>query len=212
MACQGGRYADNTSSQGLLLKTKNLFSVAGKRLPVVMTVMAREVNKGSLSIHCGHTDFYAVRNAGGQLMSEDNQVHDARRPWPSRSASQAGNVAHHGYWLRLHQEPRHREYQGALRSWSITSGPPTGSTSPTSSTAPLPAPSPHGPDHEGQVAQDLAYQAGLHDRHEQYEQDLGHQPQGGGLLPHRRRRHGGGHPGLRRRRHQGRGGLLPACR
>ena len=49
MACQGGRYVDNTSSQGLVLKTKNLFSVAGKRLPVVMTVMAREVNKGSLS-------------------------------------------------------------------------------------------------------------------------------------------------------------------
>ena len=78
MACQGGRYADNTSSQGLLLKTKNLFSVAGKRLPVVMTVMAREVNKGSLSIHCGHTDFYAVRNAGwAQLVTGDNQeLHD----------------------------------------------------------------------------------------------------------------------------------------
>ncbi len=78
MAVQGGRYADNTSSQGLLLKTKNLFSVAGKRLPVVMTVMAREVNKGSLSIHCGHTDFYAVRNTGwAQLVSEDNQeLHD----------------------------------------------------------------------------------------------------------------------------------------
>ncbi|MDP3181996.1 MAG: 2-oxoacid:acceptor oxidoreductase family protein [Desulfobaccales bacterium] len=74
MACQGGRYVDNTSSQGLLLKTKNLFSVAGKRLPVVMSVMAREVNKGSLSIHCGHTDFYAVRNAGwAQLVSQDNQ-------------------------------------------------------------------------------------------------------------------------------------------
>jgi len=78
MACQGGRYADNTSSQGLLLKTKNLFSVAGKRLPVVMTVMTREVNKGSLSIHCGHTDFYAVRNTGwAQLVSENNQeLHD----------------------------------------------------------------------------------------------------------------------------------------
>ncbi len=78
MACQGGRYVDNTSSQGLVLKTKNLFSVAGKRLPVVMTVMAREVNKGSLSIHCGHTDFYAVRNAGwAQLVSENNQeLHD----------------------------------------------------------------------------------------------------------------------------------------
>ncbi len=78
MASQGGRYVDNTSSQGLLLKTKNLFSVAGKRLPVVMSVMAREVNKGSLSIHCGHTDFYAVRNAGwAQLVSQDNQeLHD----------------------------------------------------------------------------------------------------------------------------------------
>ncbi|OPX20222.1 MAG: hypothetical protein BZ151_04915 [Desulfobacca sp. 4484_104] len=74
MAVQGGRYVDNTSSQGLLLKTKNLFSVAGKRLPVIMTVMSREVNKGSLSIHCGHTDFYAVRNAGwAQLVSGDNQ-------------------------------------------------------------------------------------------------------------------------------------------
>lgn len=78
MACQGGRYVDNTSSQGLVLKTKNLFSVAGKRLPVVMTVQAREVNKGSLSIHCGHTDFYGVRNTGwAQLVSGDNQeLHD----------------------------------------------------------------------------------------------------------------------------------------
>jgi pyruvate-ferredoxin/flavodoxin oxidoreductase len=78
MASQGGRYVDNSSSQGLVLKTKNLFSVAGKRLPVIMTIMAREVNKGSLSIHGGHTDFYAVRNAGwSQLVSENNQeLHD----------------------------------------------------------------------------------------------------------------------------------------
>jgi len=78
MACQGGRYVDNSSSQGLVLKTKNLFSVAGKRLPVVMTIMAREVNKGSLSIHCGHTDFYGVRNTGWvQLVAGDNQeLHD----------------------------------------------------------------------------------------------------------------------------------------
>jgi pyruvate-ferredoxin/flavodoxin oxidoreductase len=78
MASQGGRYVDNSSSQGLVLKTKNLLSVAGKRLPVVMSVMAREVNKGSLSIHCGHTDFYTVRNVGwAQLVSGDNQeLHD----------------------------------------------------------------------------------------------------------------------------------------
>ncbi|MDR3568201.1 MAG: 2-oxoacid:acceptor oxidoreductase family protein [Syntrophobacteraceae bacterium] len=78
MATQGGRYVDNSSSQGLILKTKNLFSVAGKRLPVVMNIAAREVNKGSLSIHCGHADFYGVRNAGwAQLVSCDNQeLHD----------------------------------------------------------------------------------------------------------------------------------------
>ena len=78
MASQGGRYVDNSSSQGLVLKTKNLFSVAGKRLPVIMTIMAREVNKGSLSIHCGHNDFYGVRNTGwAQLIAGDNQeLHD----------------------------------------------------------------------------------------------------------------------------------------
>ena len=78
MASQGGRYVDNSSSQGLVLKTKNLFSVAGKRLPVIMSVMAREVNKGSLSIHCGHNDFYGVRNVGwAQLVAGDNQeLHD----------------------------------------------------------------------------------------------------------------------------------------
>ncbi|UCD32462.1 MAG: 2-oxoacid:acceptor oxidoreductase family protein, partial [Desulfobacterales bacterium] len=78
MASQGGRYADNSSSQGLVLKTKNLFSVAGKRLPVIMSVMAREVNKGSLSIHCGHDDFYGVRNTGWvQMVAGDNQeLHD----------------------------------------------------------------------------------------------------------------------------------------
>jgi pyruvate-ferredoxin/flavodoxin oxidoreductase len=78
MASQGGRYVDNSSSQGLVLKTKNLFSVAGKRLPVIMSIMAREVNKGSLSIHGGHTDFYGVRNTGwAQLVSCDNQeLHD----------------------------------------------------------------------------------------------------------------------------------------
>ena len=59
-ASQGGRYVDSTSSQGLVLKTKNLFSVTGKRLPVVMSVMAREVNKGSLSFHCVYGVFQPV--------------------------------------------------------------------------------------------------------------------------------------------------------
>ncbi len=73
-ASQGGRYADNTSSQGLTYKYKNMYSVAGKRLPVVMTMQTRELNKGGLSIHNGHVDLYAARGAGWlQFMSADNQ-------------------------------------------------------------------------------------------------------------------------------------------
>ncbi|MBN2808762.1 MAG: hypothetical protein JXR80_04640, partial [Deltaproteobacteria bacterium] len=73
-ASQGGRYADNTSSQGLTYKYKNMYSVAGKRLPVVMTMQTRELNKGGLSIHNGHADLYAARGSGWlQFMSADNQ-------------------------------------------------------------------------------------------------------------------------------------------
>ncbi len=73
-ASQGGRFADNTSSQGLSYKIKNMFSVAGKRLPVLMTLQTREVNKGSLSIHNSHTDLYAARGTGWVLlMSSNNQ-------------------------------------------------------------------------------------------------------------------------------------------
>ena len=73
-ASQGGRYADNTSSQGLTYKIKNMYSVAGKRLPTLMTMQTRELNKGSLSIHNGHADLYAARGTGWlQFMSADNQ-------------------------------------------------------------------------------------------------------------------------------------------
>jgi TPP-dependent indolepyruvate ferredoxin oxidoreductase alpha subunit len=109
MASQGGRYVDNTSSQGLLLKTKNLFSVAGKRLPVVMTVMAREVNKGSLSIHCGHTDFYAVRNSGwAQLVSANNQeLHELLPIAFKVSELRQVMLPVHGHRRRFHQKPCH---------------------------------------------------------------------------------------------------------
>ncbi|MFH1596759.1 MAG: 2-oxoacid:acceptor oxidoreductase family protein [Pseudomonadota bacterium] len=161
MACQGGRYVDNTSSQGLLLKTKNLFSVAGKRLPVVMTVMAREVNKGSLSIHCGHTDFYAVRNAGwAELVSQDNQeLHEllpvAFKVSELREVMLPTMVIGDGF-IKSHALENLRELSDAFLEYFI--GPPnrlyqpnfehgtlTGTFTDTDLTM------------EGQVAQDLAY-------------------------------------------------------
>ena len=161
MACQGGRYVDNTSSQGLVLKTKNLFSVAGKRLPVVMTVMAREVNKGSLSIHCGHTDFYAVRNAGwAQLVSEDNQeLHDllpiAFKVSELRQAMLPTMVIGDGF-IKSHAIENVRELSDAFLEYFV--GPPNrfyhpnfehGTLTGTFTDTDLSM--------EGQVAQDLAY-------------------------------------------------------
>ncbi len=161
MSCQGGRYVDNTSSQGLLLKTKNLFSVAGKRLPVIMTVMAREVNKGSLSIHCGHTDFYAVRNAGwAQLAAADNQeLHEllpiAFKVSELRQVMLPTMVIGDGF-IKSHAIENIRELSDAFLGYFI--GPPnrlyqpdfengtlTGTFTDTDLTM------------EGQVAQDLAY-------------------------------------------------------
>jgi pyruvate-ferredoxin/flavodoxin oxidoreductase len=161
MACQGGRYVDNTSSQGLLLKTKNLFSVAGKRLPVIMTIMAREVNKGSLSIHCGHTDFYAVRNAGwAQLAAADNQeLHEllpiAFKVSEFRQVMLPTMVIGDGF-IKSHAIENIRELSDAFLGYFL--GPPnrlyqpdfengtlTGTFTDTDLTM------------EGQVAQDLAY-------------------------------------------------------
>ena len=161
MACQGGRYVDNTSSQGLVLKTKNLFSVAGKRLPVVMTVMAREVNKGSLSIHCGHTDFYAVRNAGwAQLVSENNQeLHDllpvAFKVSELRQAMLPTMVMGDGF-IKSHAIENVKELSDAFLEYFV--GPPSrlyqpnfehGTLTGTFTDTDLSM--------EGQVAQDLAY-------------------------------------------------------
>ncbi|OGP71021.1 MAG: hypothetical protein A2Y80_09390, partial [Deltaproteobacteria bacterium RBG_13_58_19] len=161
MAAQGGRYADNTSSQGLMLKTKNLFSVAGKRLPVVMTVMAREVNKGSLSIHCSHTDFYGVRNTGwAQLVSADNQeFHEllpiAFKVAELRQVMLPSMVIGDGF-IKSHAIENIRELSDAFLGYFL--GPPnrlyqpdfehgalTGTFTDTDLTM------------EGQVAQDLAY-------------------------------------------------------
>ncbi|MGD0828466.1 MAG: hypothetical protein ABSA09_10345, partial [Desulfobaccales bacterium] len=161
MACQGGRYVDNTSSQGLLLKTKNLFSVAGKRLPVVMTVMAREVNKGSLSIHCGHTDFYAVRNAGwAQLVSEDNQeLHDllpiAFKVSELRQAMLPTMVIGDGF-IKSHAIENVKELSDAFLEYFV--GPPNRLYQPISEYGTLTGTfTDTDLSMEGQVAQDLAY-------------------------------------------------------
>lgn len=70
----GGRAYTATSSQGLLLMTEVLFSIAGLRLPVVMTVANRAISS-PINIWNDQQDSMTVRDAGWiMLYAQDNQA------------------------------------------------------------------------------------------------------------------------------------------
>ena len=63
-ALAGGRVTNFTSGQGLVLMKEVLYTIAGKRLPVVFHVGARALTSQALNAHCGHDDVMAVADAG----------------------------------------------------------------------------------------------------------------------------------------------------
>jgi pyruvate-ferredoxin/flavodoxin oxidoreductase len=63
-ALAGGRVANFTSGQGLILMKEVLYTIAGKRLPVVFNIGARALTSHSLNVHCGHDDIYGVMDVG----------------------------------------------------------------------------------------------------------------------------------------------------
>lgn len=72
-AATGVRTYTATTSQGLLLMAEVLFSIAGMRLPVVLTCANRSVSS-PLSIWNDHQDSMTVRDSGWiQFYGEDNQ-------------------------------------------------------------------------------------------------------------------------------------------
>ncbi|MGH9602347.1 MAG: 2-oxoacid:acceptor oxidoreductase family protein [Terriglobales bacterium] len=73
-ALAGGRVANFTSGQGLILMKEVLYVIAGKRLPVVFHVGARALTSQSLNIHCGHDDVMGVADCGwGMLFARNAQ-------------------------------------------------------------------------------------------------------------------------------------------
>ncbi len=73
-ALAGGRVANFTSGQGLVLMKEVLYTIAGKRLPVVFHVGARALTSQALNIHCGHDDVMAVADTGwGALFAMNAQ-------------------------------------------------------------------------------------------------------------------------------------------
>ncbi len=73
-ALAGGRVSNFTSGQGLVLMKEVLYTISGKRLPVVFHIGARALTSQSLNIHCGHDDVMAVADTGwGMLFAMNAQ-------------------------------------------------------------------------------------------------------------------------------------------
>jgi pyruvate-ferredoxin/flavodoxin oxidoreductase len=73
-AAAGGRVTNFTSGQGLVLMKEVLYTIAGKRLPVVMNIGARALTSQSLNVHAGHDDMMSVADCGwGMLFGRNAQ-------------------------------------------------------------------------------------------------------------------------------------------
>ncbi len=73
-ALAGGRVANFTSGQGLILMKEVLYVIAGKRLPVVFDIGARALTSQALNVHAGHDDVMGVADCGwGMLFARNAQ-------------------------------------------------------------------------------------------------------------------------------------------
>ena len=73
-AATGGRVTNFTSGQGLVLMKEVLYTIAGKRLPVVMNIGARALTSQGLNVHAGHDDVMSVADCGwGMIFARNAQ-------------------------------------------------------------------------------------------------------------------------------------------
>jgi pyruvate-ferredoxin/flavodoxin oxidoreductase len=73
-ALAGGRVTNFTSGQGLILMKEVLYTISGKRLPVVFHIGARALTSQSLNVHAGHDDVMGCEDCGwGMLFTRNAQ-------------------------------------------------------------------------------------------------------------------------------------------
>ena len=73
-ALGGGWVTNFTSGQGLILMKEVLYTIAGKRLPVVFHIAARALTHHALNVHAGHDDVMGVADCGwGMLFAKNAQ-------------------------------------------------------------------------------------------------------------------------------------------
>ena len=71
-AVAGGRVTNFTSGQGLILMKEVLFTISGKRLPIVFHIGARALTSQSLNVHTGHDDVFGVSDCGWGVLYARN--------------------------------------------------------------------------------------------------------------------------------------------
>src|SRR5687768_18356992 len=91
-AVAGGRVTNFTSGQGLVLMKEVLYTISGKRLPVVMNIGARALTSQSLNVHAGHDDVMSVADVGWGMLFGRNAQEAADLCLISRRAAEASQT------------------------------------------------------------------------------------------------------------------------
>ncbi len=91
-ALAGGRVTNFTSGQGLVLMKEVLYTISGKRLPVVFHIGARALTSHSLNVHCGHDDVMSVSDCGWGILFGRNAQEACDLALIARRAAEAGET------------------------------------------------------------------------------------------------------------------------
>jgi pyruvate-ferredoxin/flavodoxin oxidoreductase len=88
-ALAGGRVTNFTSGQGLVLMKEVLYTISGKRLPVVFHIGARALTSHSLNVHAGHDDVMSVADTGWGILFGRNPQEAADLALIARRAAES---------------------------------------------------------------------------------------------------------------------------
>jgi pyruvate-ferredoxin/flavodoxin oxidoreductase len=91
-AVAGGRVTNFTSGQGLVLMKEVLYTISGKRLPVVMNIGARALTSQGLNVHAGHDDMMSVADCGWGMLFGRNAQEAGDLCLIARRAAEASNT------------------------------------------------------------------------------------------------------------------------
>jgi pyruvate-ferredoxin/flavodoxin oxidoreductase len=91
-AASGGRVTNFTSGQGLVLMKEVLYTISGKRLPMVFNIGSRALTSQGLNVHAGHDDVMSVADVGWGILFARNAQEAGDLCLISRRAAEASHT------------------------------------------------------------------------------------------------------------------------